>query len=139
DCWIWIGGVQKPSGYGQMGIGLTSEDTKRSVGAHRISWMLANRQDLPPKLQILHSCDVKLCVNPRHLRLGTQLDNAKDAVERYLQPAAENHGRSQMTWESVRLARKLNKGLTVEELSSVFGVSPTAMKKICNFETWTSY
>lgn len=30
----------------------------------------------------LHSCDNKRCINPDHLRWGTQSDNMKDAVDR---------------------------------------------------------
>ena len=31
---------------------------------------------------VLHSCDNRLCCNPRHLRYGSQLDNVRDAIAR---------------------------------------------------------
>jgi len=35
-----------------------------------------------PGLWALHSCDNPGCVNPDHLRWGTELDNIKDAIAR---------------------------------------------------------
>jgi hypothetical protein len=77
DCWPWRSKVDT---YGRFRI---LRDF-RAIGSHVFSWILANRQEVPPGLFVLHSCDNKRCVNPTHLSVGTVGENAKQAVERGL-------------------------------------------------------
>ena len=73
-CWIWMAGLAR-NGYGQ-----TSENHKTKF-AHRMAWKLY-RGEIPDGLFVLHKCDIKCCVNPDHLYLGTQKDNIRDVLER---------------------------------------------------------
>jgi hypothetical protein len=50
--------------------------------AHRVAWELAHGQTLAPDGYVLHTCDVRACVNPAHLVRGTQKDNIRDAVRK---------------------------------------------------------
>jgi len=69
ECWLWQGVKRK--GYGVIG------KNARWVLAHRLSWVLHNGP-IPDNLNVLHRCDVKNCVNPNHLFLGSQADNVRD-------------------------------------------------------------
>lgn len=73
-CWIWQGTKHK-SGYGWI------KAFGKVVSAHRLSYEL-HRGPIPNGMHILHSCDVKDCVNPDHLHVGTHAQNMAEAFER---------------------------------------------------------
>jgi hypothetical protein len=78
-CWFWIGMRQKRGKhnleYGHVKI------NKKQYQAHRIIYKLIYG-DIPNELCVLHNCDVPYCVNPKHLRLGTRIDNVRDMDKR---------------------------------------------------------
>lgn len=74
-CLPWVG-LRHTSGYGIIRQG------RRELRAHRVAWVLANGTAIPADQVVIHSCDTPLCINPAHLRVGTDQENVDDMVER---------------------------------------------------------
>jgi hypothetical protein len=68
-CWLWTARVNH-KGYGNF-------VSRPFWLAHRYSYA-TYRGPIPDGLKVLHKCDIPSCVNPDHLFLGTDLDNARD-------------------------------------------------------------
>lgn len=73
-CWIWMGSVSS-NGYGNYKI------KNKQIKPHRLSYELFI-DEIDKGLQVCHKCDIKVCVNPNHLFIGTQKDNIQDAVKK---------------------------------------------------------
>ena len=74
ECWEWTDSIGDR--YGKIWI------DNKWISAHRFSYMLSRRCEIPKGMQVLHLCDNTKCVNPSHLYCGTQADNMKDRFER---------------------------------------------------------
>lgn len=77
-CWLWVGAVD-PDGYGNF------EYRNTMIGAHRAAWLFY-RGPIPKKAHVLHTCDVRCCVNPQHLVLGTHAQNMLHVARRDRRP-----------------------------------------------------
>lgn len=76
-CWLWTGALS-PDGYGSIATGVPkSMGLPKGVKAHVACWHLFGRV-AKGSMYVLHKCDVRCCVAPHHLFLGTQKDNVAD-------------------------------------------------------------
>lgn len=73
SCWLWTGSMDK-DGYGIFTI------KQKKLPAHRASYIL-HVGEIPHGLYTLHTCHNPSCVNPHHLKVGTQKDNIQDQID----------------------------------------------------------
>lgn len=118
-CWLWSGGT-KGGGYGSI-AGERSAGRRPMLGAHRVAWELTYGA-IPNGLFVLHRCDVKACVNPAHLFLGTHAENMADMVKKGLQ---WRRTRESLTAADVARIRCLNRdlGMSAAEITRYLGLS----------------
>ena len=108
-CWLWEG-VTTPNGYGMFPV----PGTRKSVSSHRFSWEQANGE-IPQGLSVLHRCDVRACVNPEHLFLGTQMDNMIDMMKKRYPDGI-----------------LLDRTITTREAAALLGLSPSQVTRLAN-------
>jgi hypothetical protein len=86
DCWIWRGHLNS-QGYGQFHCRVAG---RSGYLAHRLMYRLVHGE-VPDGLYVLHRCDVRLCVNPDHLFVGSAADNLRDMVAKGRQSGPRSH------------------------------------------------
>jgi HNH endonuclease len=136
DCWLWTGAfysqAHRPT-YGQAWF------RGKRMGAHRMSYLL-HVGPVDDGLEVMHSCDIKACVNPAHLRLGTHQENIREAFAK--KPpgrlAGENSPRARLTWAQVRAIRAASaEGRSYADLSRQYGVTAVQIRNIVLRLRWT--
>lgn len=135
SCWEWRGKLL-PNGYGRISVG---ERDLGAIGAHRVSWSLFNKAEIPAGMVVMHSCDNPSCVNPHHLSIGTPKDNTQDMIakgrKKVVAPLGEGNGKAKLTVEKVKLIKQSN--LKTAELARQFGLSENCIRGVRIGRTWS--
>ncbi len=126
------------TGYGRFNI--NGADYK----AHRVSYFLANGR-IDDSLLVLHRCDVRACVNPKHLVQGTAKDSSQDAVRkgRNIRLYGEQNGKAKLTRRKVKDIKRMLRAVADGKLkmyqyqiAHYHGVSPATVSYLKNGGRW---
>lgn len=136
-CWRWK--LSKFwNGYGHF---RASIPVRRSECAHRASYRVFVGP-IPAGLDVCHKCDVRDCINPDHLFVGTRSENIRDCVSkgrnsRTHQAKGEAHGSAKLTADEVLAMRaSFDAGATRAYLADKYGVSWTLINLIVKRQSW---
>lgn len=126
-CWIHGTAPHIKDGYCRVRIVENGKSVKRL--AHRLSYMYFNG-DIPDDLLVCHECDVRNCINPDHLFVGTYADNIHDMIEkgRNVVLYGQDNNKAKLTTEQVLYIRSATE--TKAALARKFDVSWTAIHDI---------
>ena len=144
-CWLWTGSIDGV-GYGQLG------HMYKHVCAHRLSYEI-HKGKIPEGMYVCHTCDVRACVNPDHLFVGTPKDNMQDCKRkgrvRYVTLRGEDSPHAKITQEKAGKVKELwsidrvhhygnhSKGkYSQPEIASILGISYSAVCNITRGRSW---
>lgn len=126
-CWLWDGSYFQ-SGYGQFSL------THRvNTKAHRTSWEL-HRGPIPAGKLIMHKCDVRECVNPEHLQVGTCADNLADMSAKGRARRGEASPKAKLTAADIPAIRADVR--RHEDIAASYGVSDTLIWAVKHGKCW---
>ncbi len=134
ECWPWIG-KKLPTGYGTIQI------AGKQRRAHRVAWAVANNVDirtLPSDTHIMHSCDNRVCCNPKHLSAGTALENIRDMIKKGRKVSnpkrGEQNPKAKLTEADVRAIRADTR--TIKQIAKDYGIHFSLVSLIKRNKVW---
>lgn len=133
DCWPWLA-YKDRAGYGTMKI-----NGKPQYATH-ILFNIRTGDWVPKGRQINHTCNNPSCLNPIHLRLGSQLSNMRYMMKcgRGNHVKGEQHYRAKLAKREVqKIKRLLFQGdMTQIEIASMFNVNHRTISVIKTGKRW---
>ena len=121
----------------ECGYGRINKDGKL-VRLHRAVWE-RDHGSIPAHHVVMHVCDRPACIEPSHLRLGTQSANIADMDNKGRRRSLiGSQQRSAKLHESdiPRIRAMLERGDTCQSISNIFGVSEGMIRHIKKGRAW---
>ena len=105
--------------------------------AHRLMCALAHGEPPDVKMQAAHSCGRGHdgCLNPRHLRWATVVENSADRIAHGTANRGERHGANKLTEANARFVLA-NRHQPAQYLANRFGVSRATIHRVWKGECW---
>ena len=139
ECWEWQA-ARTNNGYGRFRL----SRPRIVVRAHVFSYVITKGDT--NSLCVCHFCDNPACCNPKHLWLGTHIDNMRDCVIKKrnvsgftnVKPKGELHPRANLTEKDVYDIRELiAKGYNNKEIALLYPVTHSMVSCIKHGKAWT--
>lgn len=125
-CILWTGAIGG-TGYG------VGQIAGRLIASHRLAYEVRHGE-IPKGMHVCHACDVRACINPDHLFVGTHQDNMQDKVSKARQSRGEVHGMAKIYEEQALFI--LKSGMSNSELAKMFGITRDHVAIIKSGKAW---
>lgn len=131
DCLAWPFSRQKNGYTGKMAF------EGKGVMAHRVMCSLSHGAPPSPQHEVAHSCGKGHlgCVNPKHMRWATHIENCEDRLLHGNAPRGERCGTSKLKQTEV-LAIRASSHLSSKTLASHYGVAYRTIDHIRARRKW---
>lgn len=129
-CWLWMGYIST-TGYGSYHTMIDGKRTK--IAAHRMLYEEEYGPIPAVGMSVLHKCDNTICVNPKHMFLGTHQDNMDDMAKK---------GRRKMAIPNIHknkikdIRTDYENGLLLIDLIDKYGIEKRHMTRILSRKVW---
>jgi hypothetical protein len=127
DCLVWP--YSQSHGYGAI------QENGRQTSTHIVVCKAVHGPKPSPRHEVAHSCGVRACINPHHLRWATGSENQMDRVGHGTHNRGQQHNMAKLSAEQVQAIRART-GQTQREIASEFGIDRTHVSLIRNHKTW---
>lgn len=131
-CWLWTAYITT-QGYGSITV------DKKPVKTHRLSFTIY-KGEIPKGMLVCHHCDVRSCVNPDHLFLGTHKDNSDDMIRkgRSVSNHGDKNGRAKITNNDFLNIKSLfKKGFSNSQIAERYGLKTETVRRIRFGKLWS--
>lgn len=116
------------------GYGMVRDGKMR--GAHVVVCEWAHGPK-PAGREVAHSCGVRCCVNPRHLRWATHVENVADRQTHGTTYFGNQHANARLTDVDIPIIRaRRAAGETLTALGREYGVSRVAIADVVSGKNW---
>lgn len=134
-CWLWDGAVDK-DGYGKSPLPRRVRTVATTpMRSHRLAYE-AFVGPIPNSTLVCHTCDVRSCVNPDHLFLGTPADNSADMKRKGRSPSmtGTRNGHAKLSEDDVLAIRRSAR--SNKSLARLYNVDRSMVSLIKSRKRW---
>lgn len=114
---------------------------KQPKKVHRLVCALIYGQPTGNKNHALHSCDNPSCINPDHLRWGSNQDNIDDKIARNRHKTSPQFGKNnpmaKLSDSIVLEIRQLKAArVRIADIAAAYGIAEVTVRKVSTGERW---
>ena len=107
----------------------------RSAALHRELYRLIH--GTAPEV-VMHTCDNRACLNPKHLQAGTPRANLQDKLAKGRQARGEGNGNVKLSLVGVHTIRDMRRaGVHHKEIAALFGIARVTVWRVSSGKNWS--